>query len=157
MQQPTEADVSETEDAADEEMVEMQESDSNPTEAISYLSQPSTSSPSCSKSPVISTQTQSSTLARSTPSTPFQQHKENIYTMKHTKKRKNDTSMFEKSIASTLGTMENILKGSNDNEEDEDMLFGKSIGSSLKLMKSRKIKARAKLEICGILEKYEED
>lgn len=84
------------------------------------------------------------------------QHKSNLQEMRQNKRKKSNSEDINKSLVATLATFENVFKCSED-ENNEDMLFARSIGESLKLIKNRKMKAKAKLEMLSVIEQYEED
>lgn len=70
-----------------------------------------------------------------------------------TKKRKTDA--LEKTISGAFTTLESFFK--NNPEEDEDGLFAQSIAMSLRKIKNRRHKARAKIEILEVLGNYDSD
>ncbi|CAG9818150.1 unnamed protein product [Phaedon cochleariae] len=74
------------------------------------------------------------------------------------KKKKTDPrQVLAQSIDNAFTNLKNIFEGDSDEENNEDLLFVKSLGLSLQNIKSRKVKARAKIELLEVMEKYTED
>lgn len=83
----------------------------------------------------------------------LKEHKENIQTLRG--KRNKSSKAFEETVTKTFEQIGAYLQTPADTE-DEDTLFGKAVGRTLQNICNRKAKARAKIEILEVLEKYED-